>query len=58
MLALDITPFLGFWWWIDIIETFPVKVFHTLALRTGQVLVRRQVSIKPGLVIEGRYSGH
>jgi hypothetical protein len=58
MFAFDITPFLGFEWWIDVFEAFPVKIFHTFTLRTSQVLVRGQVCIKSGLVIEGRYSGN
>ena len=58
MLASYITPFLGFRWWLDIIETFPVKIFHTFTLRTSHVLVRGQVCIKSGLVIEGRYPGN
>jgi hypothetical protein len=58
MLTFDITPFLGFWWWFDIIEAFPVKVLYTFTLRTSQVLVLRQVCIKSGLIIEGRYSGN
>jgi hypothetical protein len=58
MLAFDITPFLGLGWWFDVFEAYPVKIFHTFARRTSQVLVRGQVCIKSGLVIEGRYSGN
>jgi hypothetical protein len=58
MLDFNLTPFLDFRWWFDVIESFPVKIFYAFTLRTSQVLVRGQIRIKPGLVIKGRYSGN
>ena len=58
MLGFDITPFLGFRWRLYIIKAFPMQILHTFTHGASQVLVRGQVRIKSGLVIEGRDSGY
>jgi hypothetical protein len=58
MPALDITPFLGFRWWLDVFKAFPLNIFHTLALGTRQVLMWRKIGVESRAIIKGMHSSN